>query len=73
MSRRGDVLERRDRAEALRVGDEPVDAAEPLDGLRGEIERAVAVGDVPGDRERFGAELAQLGGDGRRGGRACGR
>jgi hypothetical protein len=55
---RGDVLERRDRAEALRVRDEPVDAAEALDGLRREIECAVAVGHVPGDGERLGAELA---------------
>ena len=59
-----DVFERGDGPKALRVGDEAVDTTEALDGARRELEAGVAVGHVAGDRERLGAEPAQLLGDG---------
>ncbi len=47
----GDLGERGDRAERLRVRDEAVDAPELGDGLLDERERALAVGDVEGGRQ----------------------
>ena len=57
----GDLGERRDRTEGLRVGDETVDASELGDGALDQREGAVAVGHVERGREVGRADLFELG------------